>query len=298
MGNDVFANGREISCKAADGKAVAAFPDVCMTPPENPATPPGVPIPYPNTGFAKDATAGSKTVKISNKEVMLKNKSHFKTSTGDEAGCAAKKGVITSKIKGKIYFNSWSMDVKVEGKNAVRHLDMTTHNHGSFPGQTPTWPYLDGGSAAGTACEGLEELELQPHRRSKCPSGSQAHHVIPHRQMKGKPDYSYGLAPTICAEGTNQHDGQHGELHAYTDTAEYDAAPDYTYKQSKETTKKSIREVKQIDSDKVDECMELQLNNYYQERCKIKDGDKVNAKKSRRGKNMKRPETSVSAGDG
>ena len=90
MGNDVFVNGREISCKAADGKAICAFPDVCFTPPQTPATPPGVPIPYPNTGMASDMTSGSKKVKISNKEVMLKNKSYFKKSTGDEAGCAPK----------------------------------------------------------------------------------------------------------------------------------------------------------------------------------------------------------------
>ncbi len=131
MPNNVFANGREISCKKADGKSICAFPDVCFTPPDKvPPTPPGVPIPYPNTGFAKDTTKGSKTVKISGKEVMLKDKSHFKTSTGDEAGAAQKKGVLTSKTKGKVYFNSWSMDVKVEGENVVRHLDLTTHNHG------------------------------------------------------------------------------------------------------------------------------------------------------------------------
>lgn len=143
MGNDVFANGREVSCKAADGKSICAFPDVCMTPPENPATPPGVPIPYPNTGMASDMTSGSKNVKVSGKEVMLKNKSYFKKSTGDEAGCAAKKGVVTSTNRGKVYFNSWSMDVKFEGENIVRHLDLTTHNHASKPGQTPPWPHLD-----------------------------------------------------------------------------------------------------------------------------------------------------------
>ena len=62
------------------------------------------------------------------KEVMLKNKSHFKTSSGDEAGSAPKKGVVTSRTPG-VYFNAWSMDVKVEGENVVRHLDITTHNH-------------------------------------------------------------------------------------------------------------------------------------------------------------------------
>lgn len=143
MANKVFANGREISCKAASGKTICAMPDVCFTPPENPATPPGVPIPYPNTGMASDTTDGSKSVKISGKEVGIKNKSCFKKSMGDEAGCAAKKGVITSKNMGKVYFKSWSMDVKIEGKNAVRHLDMTTNNHASEPGDTPPWPYMD-----------------------------------------------------------------------------------------------------------------------------------------------------------
>ncbi|MET0026896.1 MAG: PAAR-like domain-containing protein [Candidatus Thiodiazotropha sp.] len=143
MANKVFANGREVSCKKANGKAICAFPDVCFTPPQTPATPPGVPIPYPNTGMASDTTSGSKKVKISDKEVMLKNKSHFKTSIGDEAGCAPKKGIITSKTKGKVYFNAWSMDVKFEGKNVVRSLDLTTHNHASQPGQTPPWVYMD-----------------------------------------------------------------------------------------------------------------------------------------------------------
>src|SRR5499425_1689764 len=114
MANEVYANNREIACKAAAGKSICAFPDVCFTPPQTPATPPGVPIPYPNTGMASDTSDGSKTVQISDKEVMLKNQSCFSKSMGDEAGCAPKKGVVTSKNMGKVYFNSWSMDVKVE----------------------------------------------------------------------------------------------------------------------------------------------------------------------------------------
>ncbi|MGI9452327.1 MAG: DUF4150 domain-containing protein [Geminicoccaceae bacterium] len=144
MANDVFANGREISCKSGAGKSICAFPDVCFTPPENPATPPGVPIPYPNTGMASDTTSGSKKVKITKKEAMLKNKSYFKKSMGDEAGCAAKKGIITSTNRGKVYFVTWSMDVKFEGENVVRHLDMTTHNHASPVGnESIPWPQID-----------------------------------------------------------------------------------------------------------------------------------------------------------
>lgn len=143
MSNQVYANNMEVSCKAAAGKSICAFPDVCMTPPQTPATPPGVPIPYPNTGMASDSSDGSTSVKISNQEVMLKNKSSFSKSTGDEAGAAPMKAVVTHKNMGKVFFNAWSMDVKVEGENVVRMLDLTTHNHGSVPGNTPTWPYID-----------------------------------------------------------------------------------------------------------------------------------------------------------
>jgi hypothetical protein len=143
MSNEVYANSMEVSCKAASGKSVCAFPDVCMTPPQTPATPPGVPIPYPNTGLASDCSDGSSTVQISGQEVMLKNKSYFKKSSGDEAGSAPLKGVVTHTNTGKVYFNAWSMDVKVEGENVVRHLDLTTHNHASTPGDTPPWPYAD-----------------------------------------------------------------------------------------------------------------------------------------------------------
>jgi hypothetical protein len=143
MSNEVYANTMEVSCKAAAGKSICAFPDVCFTPPQTPATPPGVPIPYPNTGMASDTSDGSSTVQISGQEVMLKNKSCFKKSTGDEAGAAPKKGLINSKNMGKVYFNAWSMDVKIEGQNVVRHFDLTTHNHGSDANDAGPWPYAD-----------------------------------------------------------------------------------------------------------------------------------------------------------
>lgn len=144
MANEVYANGQEIACKAGAGKTICAMPDVCFTPPENPATPPGVPVPYPNTGLASDTTEGSKSVMISGEEIMLKNKSYFKTSTGDEAGCAAKKGAISSTNTGTVYFIKWSMDVKFEGENVDRHLDMTTNNHGSpTTNEAVPWSFID-----------------------------------------------------------------------------------------------------------------------------------------------------------
>jgi hypothetical protein len=118
--------------------------------------------------MAKDTTKGTRTVKISGKEVMLKDKSHFKTSYGDEAGNAPKKGIVTSKNRGKVYFTSWSMDVKYEGKNVVRHMDLTTHNHASQPGNTVPWPYSDRMELA----EGLGQCEGERTRANKACEGS------------------------------------------------------------------------------------------------------------------------------
>ena len=139
MANNVFANGLEIACKAADGKSVAAFPDPCFTPPSPPAG--WIVVPYANTAYAKDTANASKTVMISGKPVMKKDVSYFKTSTGNEPA-AGPKGVVTGVKKGKAYFASWSMNVKIEGKNVVRHTDGMTHNHGSTT-NTGTWVYLD-----------------------------------------------------------------------------------------------------------------------------------------------------------
>ena len=229
-------------------------------------------------------------MKISDEEVGLKNKSYFKTSYGDEAGCAAKKGVITSQNKGKVYFQAWSSDVKFEGQNAVRHFDITTNNHASVPGDTPVWPYLDEAAiASGTCAKDVAEEKaacqdfkphgskdacaqsrlgkgkpsqektsaeantladrtaadeclakrrcaLQPYKSEKascCPQQT-GHHLIEasalHETGRGGPGsvtmagmkahgekncYSENMAPCVCAEGTNQHVGTHGLMHAY-----------------------------------------------------------------------------------
>ena len=129
METHVYANDREICSKNADGKSAFASPDVCHSPPA-PANV-GAPVPYPNTSYAKDLENGSKTVFICNQQIALENHSYFATSTGNEPATEAfKKGSATGVIKGKAYFTSWSVDVKVEGKGVCRHLDGMTHNHG------------------------------------------------------------------------------------------------------------------------------------------------------------------------
>ena len=142
MGIKVYADGRSIACKAADGKSAAAMPDVCLSPPSPPAGP--VPIPYPNTAMASDTTDGSTTVQIGGQEVMLKNQSTFKKSSGDEAATKSLgMGVVTHQIQGALAFISWSFDVKFEGANVPRHLDLTGHNEASDPPNTPPFPYVD-----------------------------------------------------------------------------------------------------------------------------------------------------------
>jgi hypothetical protein len=163
VSNEVYANNMEVSCKQAAGKTICSFPDVCFTPPQTPATPPGVPIPYPNTGMASDATDGSSTVMISGQEVMLKDKSSFKKSSGDEAGCAPQKGLINATNTGKVIFAAWSMDVKVEGENVVRHLDMTTGNNACpNPNAAIPWPHADAAEMEeGGACHGDAQQEKE-----------------------------------------------------------------------------------------------------------------------------------------
>jgi Domain of unknown function (DUF4150) len=41
--------------------------------------------------------------------------------------------VVTHNIQGKMKHTAWSFDVLVEGANAIRHMDMTTHNHINQP---------------------------------------------------------------------------------------------------------------------------------------------------------------------
>jgi len=321
MANNVFANGREVSCKKADGKAICCFPDVCFTPPDKvPPTPPGVPIPYPNTGMAKNTTSGSKKVKISGQEIVLKNKSYFKTSVGDEAGCATKKGLVTSKTKGKVYFNAWSMDIKVEGENVVRHLDLTTHNHGSFPSNTTPWPYMDSaGFKKGGPCAGVDmKFKLVPYKskdkngeeKLTCAPSKTGHHLIPGRCMRTRtvdrsgaklkePSYPHGCshdkAPCVCVDNENQYDGTHRDCHAVFDSVEFEEAGkppknQMTYKKARDTAATSASGInngrglgkKQL------ECVKAQLDNYYKNCLKNKDGSvsenaKLNAQSSEAG---------------
>lgn len=226
----VFANSLEISGKAVQAQTIAAFPDVCFTPPENPATPPGVPIPYPSFGMGSDTENGTATVFIKGKTVNIKNKSDESKTSGTEAGCAAKKGVITSKNTGKKYFNSWSPDVKFEGEPVIRFSDLSTHNHASPIGNTGPWPEICALNPAVTACAATLAsfgMPVHTHAKSDCTTDEEkaagkkpvkeSEHFFENQMLqkvrggpnhKNFPGYDVDQAPCVCM--TSRHKGPDG----------------------------------------------------------------------------------------
>jgi hypothetical protein len=214
MGGEVYANGREVSCKAGSNNVIAAFPDVCLSPPSPPAGP--IPIPYPVSSSSSDASDGSTSVTVGGQEVMLKDKSYYKKCTGDEAATKTLgQGVVNASLSGKVYFVSWSMDVLFEGENVVRHLDMTTSNHASpMPNEALTIPGIENMDPEVLRdCDKVyAKYKLRRHGSSKSctdtvgKAGYQSHHPAQNacfEASRGVPfvsGYNTLDAPAICLE--------------------------------------------------------------------------------------------------
>ena len=124
MGSTVTVNSPNTVVHKKSGGQSPVFPDVCKTP--SPGGP--IPIPYPNIAQSSSAAKTATTVKADGQKIMLKD-SEFSTSSGDEAGTAGG-GVVSSKTKGKAQFILYSFDVKAEGKNVPRGMDMMKQNGG------------------------------------------------------------------------------------------------------------------------------------------------------------------------
>jgi hypothetical protein len=129
----VGVNSRTVVHAGSNGITIA-FPDVCLTP--APPAPP-IPIPYPNIAMSSDTADGAKSVKADGNPICHKS-SNFSRSSGDEAG--VNKGVASGKQMGKAEFVNYSFDVKVEGKNVARALDLMLHNDKN----TPPSPVIQG----------------------------------------------------------------------------------------------------------------------------------------------------------
>ncbi|MBI3597292.1 MAG: DUF4150 domain-containing protein [Nitrospirae bacterium] len=136
MPSTVTVNNMTVVHKTSNGISMA-FPDVCKTP--APPSPSPVPIPYPNIAMSSDAADTVSSVKADGNPIVV-NTSKYSMSTGDEAGTL--NGIMSNRIKGSANPQMWSMDVKADGKNVFRQLDIMLQNGGSKPTNTPPAPNL------------------------------------------------------------------------------------------------------------------------------------------------------------
>ncbi|WP_434419389.1 DUF4150 domain-containing protein [Nannocystis pusilla] len=121
-----FANGRTIVHQRDGLVNVAGPPDVCKTP--TPAGP--APVPYVNVARSFDLAQGARRTRIAGAPIAHAA-SCIATSTGDEPGTAGG-GVISSRIRGKLRWQSTSLNVRVEGKGVARFNDAVAHNGNTF----------------------------------------------------------------------------------------------------------------------------------------------------------------------
>jgi hypothetical protein len=298
--NTVFANKMGIACKAGAGQSPAAFPDVCFTPPLTPATPPGVPVPYPNTAMESDTSNGSTTVLIGGQEVMLKNKSYYRQSMGDEAGCAPKKNVVTSVIRGKCYFVVWSMDVKFEGENVDRHLDLMTHNHASPGPGTPPFPDLSTIDVDPNDCGKIladEDIKITPHKKSDCRKDQQSDHIVQNAcfvnsrklntAISSAPGYSTNDAPCICLYGKSTGNGEHGrktkKQTKWEKGLRRGGAKNTTYAKARDDNIKILHEsMNHPPSDEALKCIQLKIDEYFKDQLGMTDDTEVRIPRTRK----------------
>jgi hypothetical protein len=221
----VFANGLAIACKAQSNKVIAAFPYVCMTPPQTPATPPGVPVPYPTFGMDSDTDKGTGTVKIGGETVTQKNLSYYTKCSGNEAGAAPMKNVVSHVNTGKEYAHAWSGNVKMDGEPISRFTDMSSNDHASPTAGGPPWPKIDKLDLGAGNCKAiLQRLGLNIHKHGQkgkhCNSDNrQSDHVLQNRcfttggrtgYMSQWPNYTEYSAPCVCLNDATSPSSEHG----------------------------------------------------------------------------------------
>jgi hypothetical protein len=228
---------------------------------------------------------------------MLRNKSHFSKSTGDEAGCACapKKNIITSVNRGKVYFVSWSMDVKFEGKNVVRHLDLTTHNHASDPGGTPPFPDLSKMTVGGQTCEQIfakEHINVHRHGDADCPDGYESDHILQNACFQNKrgssrhsitscPDYNARDAPCICLKGESTEEGSQHYKKTQDQVAiecewRDDGKNSVSYKEARDKNLEAVKNSRsKPPSKEAMTCMRRVVDHYFKKYLELEDDDPV-----------------------
>jgi Domain of unknown function (DUF4150)/Glycosyl hydrolase family 10 len=128
------------------GVSAATLPNVCATPDL------GL-VAYPSTALSRDLAFGSRDVVADGGSSIAVRGARFAVSSGDEPGSL---GGVKSRVHGaESSFLSWSLDVKIEGRNACRLTDKMLHN------------------AANTLnCSGVTQPALQPGARATAAAAS------------------------------------------------------------------------------------------------------------------------------
>jgi hypothetical protein len=108
--------------EASGGISTATLPNVCATPDV------GL-VAYPSTAYSRDLAGGTRDVVADGGSSIAVRGSTFAVSSGDEPGTL---GGVVSRVNGaESTFLSWSLDVKIEGRNACRLTDKMLHNGGN-----------------------------------------------------------------------------------------------------------------------------------------------------------------------
>lgn len=127
MSLTVMVNKLTLVHQGSSGTAISGPPDVCNTPPLP------TPVPYVNIAQSSNLQNGSVTVSADGGMPCALKDSFFFPSQGDEPGVAG--GVVSGVNMGQAKFINYSMDVKIEGRNAARLTDPMTMN-GNGPNTT------------------------------------------------------------------------------------------------------------------------------------------------------------------
>jgi hypothetical protein len=128
MGN-ININGK--TAVHAKSEGILTTVDTCMTPPYC------IPINYTNIAESKMTDLGASSVKIQGSPAC-NNKSNFKISKGDAPGCCGGTGSGTTQQMAE--FITFSNDVMIEGKPAVRNDDKMVSNLKNTPPQPLVQP--------------------------------------------------------------------------------------------------------------------------------------------------------------
>ena len=101
--------------------------------------------------------------------------SYYTKCTGNEAGCAPMKNVISHVNTGKEYAHAWSGDVKIDGEPVSRFTDLSTNDHASPGGGGTPGPKIGSLENPDPACA---HLKIRAYKDLECPEGYEKEHTV------------------------------------------------------------------------------------------------------------------------